>query len=203
MHLAESKSVLGIKISENLLLVVSVLYTFSSDQIYAKLYDKVKKEFPWCNFVLENGQEQQITGIIGMQPTQEDIPPKHELRPFFSFMVDDMIFFNQVDILMCLTSLELAASSYALHLKLSPNICFSHTSNKLITLPKFEPTEFSASLTTNPSPTELDLEVSSQFSSDTQSVEEKLRLNMLKFRRSETELDWNYPFDFCGSIYRL
>ena len=25
---------------------------------------------------------------------------------------------------------------------------------------------------------------------------------MLKFRRSETELDWNYPFDFCGSIYR-
>ena len=21
--------------------------------------------------------------------------------------------------------------------------------------------------------------------------------------RSETELDWNYPFDFCGSIYLL
>ena len=34
-------------------------------------------------------------------------------------------------------------------------------------------------------------------------VEDKLRLTMLKFRRSETELDWNYPFDFCGSIYRL
>jgi len=33
--------------------------------------------------------------------------------------------------------------------------------------------------------------------------EEKLRLLFLKFRRSETELDWNYPFDFCGSIYRL
>ena len=25
----------------------------------------------------------------------------------------------------------------------------------------------------------------------------------LQFRRSETELDWNYAFDFCGSIYRL
>lgn len=24
----------------------------------------------------------------------------------------------------------------------------------------------------------------------------------LKYRRSETEMDWNYPFDFCGSIYR-
>lgn len=30
-----------------------------------------------------------------------------------------------------------------------------------------------------------------------------MRLLFLKFRRSETELDWNYPFDFCGSIYRL
>ena len=30
-----------------------------------------------------------------------------------------------------------------------------------------------------------------------------MRLTFLKFRRSESELDWNYPFDFCGSIYRL
>ena len=28
-------------------------------------------------------------------------------------------------------------------------------------------------------------------------------MTFLKFRRSESELDWNYPFDFCGSIYRL
>lgn len=33
--------------------------------------------------------------------------------------------------------------------------------------------------------------------------DEKLKLQFLKFRRSETEMDWNYPFDFCGSIYRL
>ena len=32
---------------------------------------------------------------------------------------------------------------------------------------------------------------------------DKLKLHILKFRRSETELDCNYPFDFCGSIYRL
>ena len=25
----------------------------------------------------------------------------------------------------------------------------------------------------------------------------------LKYDRNETELDWNYPFDFCGSIYEL
>jgi hypothetical protein len=28
-------------------------------------------------------------------------------------------------------------------------------------------------------------------------------LTYLLFERSETELDWNYPFDFCGSIYLL
>ena len=28
-------------------------------------------------------------------------------------------------------------------------------------------------------------------------------MKYLKFRRNETELDWNYPFDFCGSIYLL
>jgi len=36
-----------------------------------------------------------------------------------------------------------------------------------------------------------------------QERDEKLKLLFLKFRRSETELDWNYPLDFCGSIYRL
>lgn len=36
-----------------------------------------------------------------------------------------------------------------------------------------------------------------------QTTEQQLKLTFLKFRRSESELDWNYPFDFCGSIYRL
>ncbi len=26
-------------------------------------------------------------------------------------------------------------------------------------------------------------------------------MKYLKFRRSEGEMDWNYPFDFCGSLY--
>ena len=34
-----------------------------------------------------------------------------------------------------------------------------------------------------------------------ESIDEELKY--LKFRRSETEMDWNYPFDFCGSLYRL
>jgi len=28
-------------------------------------------------------------------------------------------------------------------------------------------------------------------------------LEFLKFKREQGQLDWNYPFDFCGSFYRL
>ena len=69
------------------------------------------------------------------------LPSKYELRPFFSFMVDDMIFFRDLSLHSCMLSLEESQSSFAIHIKLTPNICFSHTNNKLITLPKFEPAE--------------------------------------------------------------
>ena len=28
-------------------------------------------------------------------------------------------------------------------------------------------------------------------------------MKWLKFKRENGKMDWNYPFDFCGSIYRL
>lgn len=120
-----------------------VLYTYSDAEKYAQLYDRVKEEFPWVNFVQEQpGEvEQQITAIVENQTQQFMLPSKYELRPFFSFMVDDMIFFRDLNVQTCMLTLEESASSYAIHLKLSPNICYSHTNNKLITLPKFEPAE--------------------------------------------------------------
>ncbi len=63
------------------------------------------------------------------------------------------------------------------HLKLSPGIYYSHTNNKIMRIPNFEPI------------VKQNVPLSN--------------LKLLKYRRSETELDWNYPFDFCGSIYRL
>ncbi len=96
--------------------------------------------------------------------------------PFFSFMVDDMIFFRELKMLDCLCALQETTKAYALHLKLSPGIYYSHTCNKIMRLPNFEPV----------------LKPNQPISS----------LKFLKYRRSETELDWNYPFDFCGSIYR-
>ena len=45
---------------------IHVLYTYSDEARYAPLYDRVKEEFPWANFVLERpGQvETQVTAII-------------------------------------------------------------------------------------------------------------------------------------------
>lgn len=83
----------------------------------------------------------QTKAIIDNQNQQFMLPSKYEMRPFFSFMVDDMVFFRDLNLHTCMLTLEESQSSYALHLKLSPNICYSHTSNKLITLPKFEPAE--------------------------------------------------------------
>ena len=77
----------------------------------------------------------------------------------------------------CVNALQESNKAYALHLKLSPGIYYSHTCNKIMRLPNFEPV----------------LKPNQPISS----------LKFLKFRRSETEFDWNYPFDFCGSIYRL
>ena len=97
--------------------------------------------------------------------------------PFFSFMVDDMIFFREINLMECLLALQEVPKAYALHLKLSPGIYFSHTNNRIMRTPNFEPV----------------LKPNQLISS----------LRFLKYRRSETELDWNYPFDFCGSIYRV
>jgi hypothetical protein len=92
-------------------------------------------------------------------------------------MVDDMIFFNNINLLDCLQSLYETTKAYAVHLKLSPGIYYSHTNNKIMRIPNFEPI------------VKQNVPLSN--------------LKLLKYRRSETELDWNYPFDFCGSIYRL
>lgn len=86
-------------------------------------------------------------------------------------MVDDMIFFREVNISELLVSLNKDPKIYCMHMKLYPGICYSHTNNKLVSIPKFTHVEN--------------------------------QTKYLKFRRSETQYDWNYPFDFCGSIYRL
>ena len=88
-------------------------------------------------------------------------------------MVDDMIFYNDVNIPEILQLINNNFNLYCIHLKLYPGICYSHTNDKLIAPPKFEKLDCNNEVT------------------------------YLKYRRSETELDWNYPFDFCGSIYRL
>lgn len=115
----------------------------------------------------------QILSLISVKPEAKD---GCELLPFVSFMVDDMIFFRELSLLHCVSALHETTKAYALHLKLSPGIYYSHTCNKIMRLPNFEPV----------------LKPNQPISS----------LTFLKYRRSETELDWNYPFDFCGSIYR-
>lgn len=124
---------------------------------------------------MEDGTIQQIEDAIKMYPAELS-----GIKPFFSFMVDDMLFFRKFHLGNSIKELDAEQKAYSLHIKLFPGICYSHTSDKLIHLPKFEPCSEEVE--------NLDIA--------------KGTLEHLRYRRSETQLDWNYPFDFCGSIYR-
>lgn len=100
-----------------------------------------------------------------------------------------------------------------MHLKLFPGIFFSHTNNKIMNLPKFDESVslefFNNSLigggggSSSGSSSGLGgygAGASAGFTSKSRYSENIVKY--LKYRRSETEMDWNYPFDFCGSIYR-
>ena len=50
-------------------------------------------------------------------------------------MVDDMLFFDNFNLREILETLDNSANSFAFHLKLSPNIRYSHTNDKAISVP--------------------------------------------------------------------
>ncbi len=88
-------------------------------------------------------------------------------------MVDDMLFFREFELPEMLFRLHSDHTMLAVHMKLHPGIQYSHTNDKIIG------------------------------SMPKLSFLDPSQMKYIKFRRNETELDWNYPFDFCGSIYRL
>jgi hypothetical protein len=88
-------------------------------------------------------------------------------------MVDDMIFFRTFKLRECVDALEENPDAFSLHLKLSPGLYYSHTNDKCVKLPK-----------------------------DFALAKGGFGTKFLKYLRADTELDWNYPFDFCGSIYK-
>jgi hypothetical protein len=70
----------------------------------------------------------------------------------------------------------LESSVFALQLKLHPGIRYSHSSSKVCFPPTFQAITFST---------------------------DKYSINLLKYDLSFAESDWRYPFDLCGSVYRL
>jgi hypothetical protein len=51
----------------------------------------IKDNSSWINFVKEDGTVEQIQKIIKYTPA---CPSYFQFKPFFSFMVDDMLFFR-------------------------------------------------------------------------------------------------------------
>jgi hypothetical protein len=51
-------------------------------------------------------------------------------------MVDDMLFFDHFNLQEILDTLDASPNSFSFHLKLSPNIRYSHTNDKNINVPQ-------------------------------------------------------------------
>ena len=143
----------------------NVLFTYSSQTPYADAYQKLSLEHKYATFNQEEGNLDQLMFLINQGITMQG-------SKYFCFMVDDMIFFDYLNFEDAINALLNQPDALTVHLKLYPGVTYSHTNDKLLPLPAFEP-EFSGSY------------------------------KWLKFRRDSAKLDWNYPFDFCGSFYRF
>lgn len=124
--------------TEGLDVHINILYTCTPNTDFNAYYDKLKIRFhKQVRWHLEDGTTDQILKIIkGERPA---VKADSELMCYFSFMVDDMIFFRELKLLECVSVLQESSKAYALHLKLSPGIYYSHTNNKIMRLPNFEP----------------------------------------------------------------
>jgi len=72
-------------------LVFQVLYTYSSTEPYQADYIKLIKEYPFVNFIKEEGHIDEVLKVIKTGTTMPG-------AKYFCFMVDDMVFFKDFDI---------------------------------------------------------------------------------------------------------
>ncbi len=90
------------------------------------------------------------------------------------FAVDDLIFIDDVDILLAAKTLMTRINLFTVHLKLHPGIIYSHAASKYCPPPVLKPVD-----------------------------EEDDTYSFCQFDLSAGKVDWRYPFDLCASLYRV
>lgn len=105
------------------------------------------------------------------------------------FTVDDALWFENFDAGAAVRLLEASPSVYAFHVKLNPRVEYAHPNDKFMKVPKFQSfasDEFAKCSSQNDSDGRLGTEP-----------------ELLVYKRSQGEYDWNYPWELSASIYRL
>ncbi len=88
-------------------------------------------EYPGFNYILEEHTLTQMEWLIKDKPEWAE-------SCYYQIMVDDMIFYREVNLSEALFRLVSDDTLYAVHLKLHPGINYSHTNDKIIgAIPKF------------------------------------------------------------------
>lgn len=143
---------------------ILIIFTFSHPA-FAAGYQSVQSLFPHVQFVQEN-ESSDFRSILIQSIT-------HENPDFIFFCVDDVLFYNHLDLVLPMTFLNEDPEGFVFHLKLNPHCCYSQTMKQsMLPLPKFH---FNA----------------------------KISREFLIFQSNpRNKHDWNYPFDLCASMYR-
>ena len=142
---------------------ITVLYKTAPNSSMACSYNYIRDMFPTVNMMLEKNFTQQLETFV---------QTSHAQNNSIMFAVDDVFFFNRIELSTVLHAFRSDPTIYAFHSKLHPNISYCHPADKQ----SIPPRTFQRVVGT-------DVLVYDRLHSGCTS-------------------DWNYPWDLCCTMYR-
>jgi len=139
-----------------------VLYKATGNFIAS--FNKLREQFPQVNWVEEIDFASQLWNIV------------KNAHDFILWGVDDVLFYNDYDLLESIKILQENTDILSASLRLYPNITYCHPADANSQVPPLTP-------------------IFSKGQSDSSNI-------VLKFNRFEGTQDWNYPFELCATILR-
>jgi glycosyltransferase involved in cell wall biosynthesis len=154
-----------------------VLYADPKGQ-WKEGYDIVQKNYPDVDFVLEADFTADLLCIL----RSCSVGAAHATSCVL-FCVDDLLFFAPVDLESYSRDLVSNPSAWTVHLKLHAGIVYSHTRDIASAPPALQAVARSR----------LYVKTDDTYTE---------QLLLLRYRLEEAHIEWRYPFDLCGSLYR-
>lgn len=159
---------------------VNIYVLYTATEKHQKSYQQIQQEYKTVNWIYETisddanikpvnfaSQLQAVVQTIQSDPSNEAI----------MFAVDDMLFYEKIDVSEVLHVLRANDSVLNFQLSLFPGLNYCHPANCSVS----QPPMFVPCSTLNPTSSH----------------------SIVKYLRAMSSSDYNYPFSLCGGIYRI